>query len=61
MRWVALGVDFEMFGKDHQTNAPIYDKICEGSRRRRRLSTIVYELFLDDNGEKISKSQAATA
>ena len=29
MRWAALGVDFEMFGKDHQTNAPIYDKICE--------------------------------
>ena len=21
MRWAALGVDFEMFGKDHQTNA----------------------------------------
>ena len=29
MRWAALGVDFEMFGKDHQTNAPIYDRICE--------------------------------
>ncbi len=25
----ALGVDFEMFGKDHQTNAAIYDRICE--------------------------------
>ena len=29
MRWAALGVDFEMFGKDHQTNQHIYDKICE--------------------------------
>ena len=29
MRWAALGVDFEMFGKDHQTNAPIYDNICD--------------------------------
>ncbi len=39
MRWAALGVDFEMFGKDHQTNAPIYDKICEilGGRRARAL------------------------
>ncbi len=29
MRWAALDVDFEMFGKDHQTNAVVYDKICE--------------------------------
>src|SRR5215813_14224713 len=29
MRWAALGVDFEMFGKDHQTNAPIYDRIAK--------------------------------
>ena len=28
MRWAALDVDFEMFGKDHQTNAVIYDRIC---------------------------------
>jgi hypothetical protein len=40
MRWAALGVDFEMFGKDHQTNATIYDRICEilGGRAR-HLST----------------------
>ena len=56
MRWVALGVDFEMFGKDHQTNAPIYDKICEilGGVPPQHY---VYELFLDDKGEKISKSR----
>ena len=28
-RWAALGVDFEMYGKDHSTNTPIYDKICQ--------------------------------
>jgi len=27
-RWAALGVDFEMYGKDHSTNTPIYDSIC---------------------------------
>uniref|UniRef100_UPI0025D559D8 lysine--tRNA ligase n=1 Tax=uncultured Hyphomicrobium sp. TaxID=194373 RepID=UPI0025D559D8 len=55
-RWAALGVDFEMFGKDHQTNAPIYDKICQvlGGTPPEHY---VYELFLDENGEKISKSK----
>jgi lysyl-tRNA synthetase class 1 len=28
-RWAALDVDFEMYGKDHSTNTPIYDGICE--------------------------------
>ena len=28
-RWAALDVDFEMYGKDHSTNTPIYDSICE--------------------------------
>jgi len=56
MRWYALGVDFEMFGKDHQTNAPIYDRICEilGGRAPEHY---VYELFLDEIGQKISKSK----
>ncbi|MEE9380314.1 MAG: lysine--tRNA ligase, partial [Hyphomonadaceae bacterium] len=56
MRWAALGVDFEMFGKDHQDNAPIYSKICKilGVRPP---AQYVYELFLDENGEKISKSK----
>ena len=56
MRWAALGVDFEMFGKDHQTNAVIYDRICEilGGRAPEHF---VYELFLDDVGQKISKSK----
>lgn len=56
MRWAALHVDFEMFGKDHQTNAPIYDSICEilGVPAPEHY---VYELFLDDKGQKISKSK----
>ena len=56
MRWAALGVDFEMFGKDHQTNAVIYDRICEvlGGVAPEHY---VYELFLDDKGQKISKSK----
>ena len=56
MRWAALGVDFEMFGKDHQANAPIYSKICRilGNRPPEQY---VYEMFLDDKGEKISKTK----
>jgi lysyl-tRNA synthetase, class I len=56
MRWAALDVDFEMFGKDHQTNAPIYDRISEilGGTAPEHY---VYELFLDDKGQKISKSK----
>ncbi|MFC5736598.1 lysine--tRNA ligase [Sinirhodobacter huangdaonensis] len=56
MRWAALGVDFEMYGKDHATNTPIYDNICKvlGGRAPEHFT---YELFLDANGEKISKSK----
>jgi lysyl-tRNA synthetase class 1 len=56
MRWAALGVDFEMFGKDHQANAPVYSKICRilGAEPPQQY---VYELFLDEKGEKISKTK----
>ena len=55
-RWAALDVDFEMYGKDHSTNTPIYDSICEilGGKKPEHFT---YELFLDENGEKISKSK----
>ena len=55
-RWAALDVDFEMYGKDHSTNTPIYDAICEilGGRAPEHFT---YELFLDEKGEKISKSK----
>ncbi|TCS65891.1 lysyl-tRNA synthetase class I [Primorskyibacter sedentarius] len=54
-RWAALGVDFEMYGKDHSTNTPIYDGICRalGARAPEHFT---YELFLDENGQKISKT-----
>ena len=54
-RWAALGVDFEMYGKDHSTNTPIYDSICRilGHRAPEHFT---YELFLDENGQKISKT-----
>jgi lysyl-tRNA synthetase class 1 len=55
-RWAALDVDFEMYGKDHSTNTPIYDGICEvlGGHKPEHFT---YELFLDENGQKISKSK----
>nr|MCU0816910.1 lysine--tRNA ligase [Cypionkella sp.] len=55
-RWAALDVDFEMYGKDHSTNTPIYDGICEvlGGRKPNHFT---YELFLDEHGQKISKSK----
>jgi len=54
-RWAALGVDFEMYGKEHATNEKIYDAICRtlGVKPPNHFS---YELFLDDQGQKISKS-----
>ncbi len=44
-----------MFGKEHGTNAQIYSKICRvlGGRPPEQFT---YELFLDENGQKISKS-----
>ena len=55
MRWAALGVDFEMYGKDHQNNSALYDKICRALGGRAP-EHFIYELFLDENGEKISKT-----
>ena len=54
-RWAALEVDFEMYGKDHSTNTPIYDSICRilGHKAPEHFS---YELFLDADGHKISKT-----
>ncbi|MGB0497413.1 MAG: lysine--tRNA ligase [Rubricella sp.] len=55
-RWAALGVDFEMFGKDHSTNATLYGRICEILGTPAPIN-YTFELFLDENGEKISKSK----
>jgi len=56
MRWAALGVDFEMFGKDHLPNQPLYAKICKALGVEPPVN-FVYELFLDQEGQKISKSK----
>ncbi len=56
MRWAALGVDYEMYGKDHLASAPLYDSICKiaGGLPPQQM---MFELFLDENGQKISKSK----
>jgi lysyl-tRNA synthetase class 1 len=55
-RWAALGVDWEPYGKEHAPNTAIYSKICSilGGRPP---EVFTYELFLDDQGSKISKSK----
>ena len=56
MRWAALGVDYEMYGKDHLASAPLYDAICTIAGGTPP-SQMMFELFLDANGQKISKSK----
>ena len=56
MRWAALGVDYEMSGKDLIDSVKLSSQIC------RLLGcpppvNFTYELFLDDKGQKISKSK----
>jgi lysyl-tRNA synthetase class 1 len=56
MRWTALGVDYEMAGKDLIDSVRLSGKICRalGGTPPDGFS---YELFLDEKGEKISKSK----
>jgi lysyl-tRNA synthetase class 1 len=56
MRWVALGVDYEMAGKDLIDSVKLSAKICRalGGTPPEGFN---YELFLDDKGQKISKSK----
>jgi lysyl-tRNA synthetase class 1 len=56
MRWVALGVDYEMAGKDLIDSVTLSSKICKilGGTPPEGFN---YELFLDEKGEKISKSK----
>jgi lysyl-tRNA synthetase class 1 len=56
MRWAALGVDYEMYGKDHLTSAKLYDAICRIAGGTPP-DQYMFELFLDDQGQKISKSK----
>jgi lysyl-tRNA synthetase, class I len=56
MRWLALGVDYEMAGKDLIDSAKLSGEICRALGGRPPES-FIYELFLDDMGQKISKSK----
>ncbi len=56
MRWYALDVDFEMYGKDLIESAILSTKIIK-LLGKNNPSGFVYELFLDEKGEKISKSK----
>ena len=56
MRWYALDVDFEMYGKDLIESAILSTKIIKLIGKRNP-SGFAYELFLDEKGEKISKSK----
>ena len=55
-RWYSLGVDYEIYGKDHQPNERIYRKVCEILGGEPPVN-FTYEMFLSDTGEKISKSK----
>src|SRR6202163_1297891 len=56
MRWFALGIDYEMAGKDLIDSVKLSGKICTmlGGTPPEGFN---YELFLDENGQKISKSR----
>jgi len=56
MRWYALGVDYEMSGKDLIDSVRLSGRICRilGSQPPEGFT---YELFLDEEGQKISKSR----
>jgi len=56
MRWAALDVDYEMSGKDLISSVQMGSRICKAIGGRPP-ETLSYELFLDENGEKISKSR----
>ncbi len=55
MRWMLFDVDFEMYGKDHLYNAPIYTQICKilGGKPPHQM---FYEFFLAEDKTKLSKS-----
>ena len=55
-RWYSLEVDYEIFGKDHLPNEPIYRKICQILGKTPPIN-FTYEMFLSSDGAKISKSK----
>jgi lysyl-tRNA synthetase, class I len=56
MRWYAFDIDYEMYGKDLIESAILSTKICK-TLGKQNPNGFAYELFLDEKGEKISKSK----
>jgi lysyl-tRNA synthetase class 1 len=56
MRWYTFDVDYEMYGKDLIESAILSSKICQ-TLGKKSPNGFAYELFLDEKGEKISKSK----
>ena len=56
MRWFTYDVDFEMYGKDLTESAILSSKVCK-ILGKTPPNGFAYELFLDEKGEKISKSK----
>ena len=56
MRWFAFDVDYEMYGKDLIESAILSSKICK-TLGKKSPNGFAYEMFLDEKGEKISKSK----
>ena len=56
MRWFTFDIDFEMYGKDLTESAILSNKVCK-ILGKTPPNGFAYELFLDERGEKISKSK----
>ena len=56
MRWYTFDVDYEMYGKDLIESAILSSKVCQVLGKKNP-NGFAYELFLDEKGEKISKSK----
>jgi lysyl-tRNA synthetase class 1 len=56
MRWYTFDVDYEMYGKDLIESAILSSKICQ-TLGKKSPNGFAYEMFLDEKGEKISKSK----
>ena len=55
MRWISFDVDYEMCGKDLTESVELASKICRVLDKKPP-TNLIYEMFLDERGEKISKS-----
>lgn len=56
VRWAALGINFEAYGKDIADSVRANDRVCEEILETPAPYHIRYEMFLDKGGRKISKS-----